>query len=215
MNFTKNKHCIVMGQTQKGKTNVVKVILQTALEQGVKQIGLFDSVDRGLSSYAAEEQVVYMETKEQIIDSLDLTEERLQRREIKYLEAVQEGTVHSLSFAPIMLVVDGFVRFQQNLDSVLQDRITKLMKNYSHLGFNLIVAGNNNEFSKGFDALTTEVKQISQAVLLMKKTEQSLFTLPYDRKEADINPGFGYYIKSGKETRIQIPLCVSERKILT
>ncbi|PEX02099.1 type VII secretion protein EssC [Priestia megaterium] len=215
MNFTKNKHCIVMGQTQKGKTNVVKVILQTALEQGVKQIGLFDSVDRGLSSYAAEEQVVYMETKEQIIDWLDLTEERLQRRENKYLEAVQEGTVHSLSFAPIMLVVDGFVRFQQNLDSVLQDRITKLMKNYSHLGFNLIVAGNNNEFSKGFDALTTEVKQISQAVLLMKKTEQSLFTLPYDRKEADVNPGFGYYIKSGKETRIQIPLCVSERKILT
>ena len=122
-----------MGQTQKGKTNVVKVILQTALEQGVKQIGLFDSVDRGLSSYAAEEQVVYMETKEQIVDWLDLTEERLQRRENKYLEAVQEGTVHGLSFAPIMLVVDGFVRFQQNLDSVLQDRITKLMKNYSHL----------------------------------------------------------------------------------
>ncbi len=26
-----------MGQTQKGKTNVVKVILQTALEQGVKK----------------------------------------------------------------------------------------------------------------------------------------------------------------------------------
>ncbi|TYR79171.1 type VII secretion protein EssC [Priestia megaterium] len=214
LNFVKNKHCLVIGQTQKGKTNVLKVILQTFLSQGVQQIGLFDAIDRGLSAYASEDEIVYTETKDQIIGWLELAEERLQKRVQTYLEAIQEGSVHELSFTPIVFVIDGFARFQQTVDSTLQDRITKLIKNYSHVGFNIIAAGNQNEFSKGFDVLTNEMKQIHQAVLLMKKSEQNLITLPYDRKEADVNAGFGYYVENGKETRIQIPLCMSERKIL-
>ncbi len=66
-----------------------------------------------------------------------------------------------------------------------------------------------------FDLFTNEIKQIRQALVLMKKSEQSLFTLPYNRKEEDVHAGYGYYVENGKETKIQIPLSVIERKIYT
>lgn len=215
MSFKKNKHFLIMGPGFKGKTNAVKLFLTTAMSQGIHHIGLFDSIDRGLTAYAGEEQIQYVETKEQIVAWLDATEATLQEREQQYLDAVHQGTVQNLSYTPILLVIDGFGRFQKTIDALLQERITKLMKNYGHLGFNLVAAGVPADFSKGFDALTTELKQVSQALLLMKKSEQTLFTLSYDRREPDINPGFGYFIENGKATRIQIPLCTVERKILT
>ncbi|TCP31206.1 S-DNA-T family DNA segregation ATPase FtsK/SpoIIIE [Scopulibacillus darangshiensis] len=214
VDLIKNRHCLIFGQTQKGKTNVLKVVLNTSLSWDTSSIGVFDSIDRGLSEFATMEGISYVETKEHILKWLDDTEALLQGREEEYLTAVQNGTANRLSFAPLLLVVDGFGRFQQTVDNKIQDRLSMFMKNYSHLGFNLIVAGNQNEFSKGFDTLTTEVKQIRQAVILMKKSEQNLFTFPFNRKETDINPGFGYYVENGKDTKIQIPLCAAERGIL-
>ncbi|MBA4536974.1 type VII secretion protein EssC [Bacillus aquiflavi] len=214
INFVKNNHCLVVGQAQKGKTNVIKVILNKAIQQGTETIGLFDSFDRGLSSYVGEKNVSYIETKEQITEWLDNVEKLLLQREEKYLQGIQQGNV-SASFDPVYLVIDGYSRFAQTLDNLLQERMAKLIKNYSHLGFNVIVSGNNNELSKGFDSFTTEIKQIRQALVLMKKSEQTLFTLSYNRKEEEIHPGFGYYVINGKEIKIQIPLCVTERKIYT
>jgi S-DNA-T family DNA segregation ATPase FtsK/SpoIIIE len=116
-------------------------------------------------------------------------------------------------FSPVLFVIDGYSRFLQSLDNLTQDRIVKYMKSFSHLGFNVIVSGNNNELTKGYDPLTIEIKQIRQAVILMKKSEQTLYTLTYDRKEAEVQPGYGYYVENGKEQSIQIPLVNVERKV--
>ncbi|MGX2958102.1 type VII secretion protein EssC [Peribacillus sp. JNUCC 23] len=212
--FNKNNHCMILGQAQKGKTNLIKVILDTVLFQGTKSIGVFDSFDRGLSSYSEEELVFYMETKEHISEWLSNVEEILSKREEEYLFKIRNGATLS-GFPPLFLVIDGYSRFSQTIDSLMQDRIARLMKNYSHLGFNVLVSGSNNDLSKGYDPLTNELKQIRQAVILMKKSEQTIFTLPYERKEEEIQAGYGYYVMNGKERKIQIPLCVIERKVLT
>ncbi|MFC0190215.1 type VII secretion protein EssC [Fictibacillus aquaticus] len=215
VDFVRNKHCLIVGQAQKGKTNALKVLLNTILLQDTQHIGMFDAIDRGLSSYATEEKVSYLETKENIAAWLDGVEELFKEREKEYVQSIQSGTLHQLSYSQIYFIIDGYSRFTQTTDSMLQDRMSRFMKNYSHLGFNVIVSGNNNEITKGFDAFTTEIKQIRQALVLMKKSEQTLLTLPYNRKEEDIHAGFGYFVENGKETKIQIPLCVIERKIYT
>ncbi|MCM3616554.1 type VII secretion protein EssC [Sutcliffiella horikoshii] len=214
INFDKYKHCMIVGQAQKGKTNVMKVILNSTLDQGVDSIGLFDSFDRSLSNYNEENRVTYLETKEQIGTWIQEVEQKLFDREADYLEKVQFGDT-SMDYAPIFLVVDGYARFVQTLDPMLQDKFARLIKNYSHLGFNIVVSGSNNDLSKGYDTLTMEVKQIRQAMVLMKKSEQNIFTLPYERKEEEIQPGYGYYVINGKEMKIQIPLCATERKVFT
>ncbi|KMJ58373.1 cell division protein FtsK [Bacillus sp. LL01] len=214
INFDKYKHCMIVAQAQKGKTNVIKVILNTILDQGVESIGLYDSFDRSLSNYKEEKKVTYIETKDQIAIWLEEVEQKLLARESDYLEKVQFGD-SSMDYSPLFLVVDGYARFIQTLDPMLQDKFARLMKNYSHLGFNIVVSGSNNDLSKGYDTLTMEVKQIRQALVLMKKSEQNIFTLPYERNEEEIHPGFGYYVINGKEMKIQIPLCATERKVYT
>ncbi|MFC0273107.1 type VII secretion protein EssC [Metabacillus herbersteinensis] len=213
INLPRNKHCLVLGQTQKGKTNALKVMIGTLLNQDIETLGIFDSIDRGLSSYSSEEKVNYIETKEGIVSWLNSVEAIFAGREQAYLAAVAKGSVQNLSFKPILLMIDGYSRFSQTIDSIIQEKLTRTMKNYSHLGFHVVVSGNNNELTKGFDSFTNEVKQIRQALILMKKSEQTLYTLSYNRKEEDIHPGFGYFIENGKETKIQIPLCAIERKI--
>ncbi|MGG4165929.1 type VII secretion protein EssC [Rossellomorea vietnamensis] len=212
VNFKKTKHCFVLGQAQKGKTNVLKVLANTALLQDSEHIAIFDSIDRGLSNLMREEKVVYMENKEHISMWLNRVEELFGSREEQYNLSIQKGSTLP-SFSPVMLIVDGYARFLQNLDPLLQDKIVKCMKNYSHLGFCVIVSGNNSELTKGYDTLTVEMKQIRQALVLMKKSEQTLYTLSYDRREPEIQPGFGYYIENGKEIKIQIPLMVTEREV--
>lgn len=212
IDIEKNKHCIVLGQAQKGKTNVLKLLLNSLLPSGVEAVAIFDSFDRGLSSYASEEAVSYLETKEQITDWLSYAEQLLVERESAYVANLQHGPL-TMKHVPIVLLIDGYARFSQMLDSSLQDRVSKLMKNFSYLGFHVFVSGSNNDLTKGYDALTVEMKQIRQAVILMKKSEQTLFTLSYERKEEEIHPGFGYYVVNAKETKLQIPLCANERMV--
>ncbi|MGD7007056.1 type VII secretion protein EssC [Metabacillus sp. 84] len=213
LNLLKNKHCLIIAQAQKGKTNVLKVIINTVLKTQEDRIAVFDSIDRGLSSYASEDRVDYVEAKESITAWLDQTEAVLNERDRQYVQAVQDGKAGDLLFPPLILAIDGYGRFLQAAEPLLLDRLSKAMKNYGHLGFNIIASGNPNEISKGFDALSSELKQVRQAIILMKKSEQSLVQLPYDRKEQEISAGFGYYADNGKVTKIQIPLSAIERKI--
>ncbi|KAF1274612.1 MULTISPECIES: type VII secretion protein EssC [Bacillus amyloliquefaciens group] len=208
----KNKHCLILGQTQRGKTNILKVMLNHLLREGTERVGLFDSIDRGLSQYAQETKVSYLDTKEDVRQWIETAEAIFTEREAQYAQAVKNGDVHKLSFSPVVLMADGITRFQQTIDTAIQDKLAMFMKSYAHVGFSFIPAGNHSEFSKGYDSLTTEMKQIRHAMLLVKKSEQNVIPLPYQRQEPDIQPGFGYLVENGKEQKIQIPLCSAERE---
>lgn len=208
----KHKHCLILGQTQRGKTNVLKVMLEHLIDDETEMIGLFDSIDRGLSHYAKESDVSYLETKEDIEQWIETAEDIFKTREAVYVEAVRQGDAQNLRFSQVVLMIDGITRFQQTIDTRIQDRLANFMKSYAHLGFSFIPGGNHSEFSKGYDSLTTEMKQIRHAILLMKKSEQNVIPLPYQRQEPEIQPGFGYVVENGKEQKVQIPLCSAERE---
>lgn len=212
VNLTRAKHCLVLGQAQKGKTNTLKAFIHTALEQQLEHVAIFDSIDRGLSAFIGDDRLVYLEGKDHVASWLEAIEKVMVDREANYQQLIQEGKPLTAN-QPVLLIVDGYANFLTKLDNPLQDKLVRLMKNYSHLGFNIIVSGSNNELTKGYDPLTLEIKQIRQAVVLMKKSEQTMFTLTYDRKEPEIQPGYGYYVENGKEQSIQIPLVHVERKV--
>lgn len=214
LNLQSNRHCLIVGQAQKGKTNILKNILITAQKYNLQDIAVHDSVEGGLANIFELDTVSMLERKEQIAEWLTTVESKFSDREQQYM--TMESTKRANhSFEPVLCIIDDYSRFLAKLDSSLQDRISKLIKNYSHLGFNVIVAGNNSELTKGYDTLTSEIKQIRQAILLVKKSEQTLYTLPYDRKEEEIIPGFGYYVLNGIPAKIQIPLCEIERRLYT
>lgn len=212
IDFHVMNHLLILGQAQKGKSNVIKLLINQAIQMGGSRIGVWDSINRGLVHLSDSDQVDYLPEKDSVAKWLESTEELLLERNRQYDQAILEGKPIP-SFYPLLLVVDGYGRLLQQLDNRIQDTIVRLMKNYSHLGFHIVVSGSVNELTKGYDPLTLEIKQIRQALLLMKKSEQSLYTLSYDRKEPEIQPGYGYYIKNGVERKIQIPLVLTERKV--
>ena len=155
----------------------------------------------------------YLETKEMVIAWLTEVEQFFMEREAAYLERMQKREA-GMDQTQSYFVIDGYARFLQVADPGIQDRLSKLMKKYTHLGFNVIVSGSNSDLTKGFDVFTNELKLIRQGLLFMKKSEQTLFTVPYERKEDELPIGYGYYILNGNETKILTPVCNIERKIL-
>lgn len=213
IDFRKNRHCLLVGQVQRGKTNTLKWILHTLMEQDVGFIAIFDSFDRGLSMFSGDPKVDYLETKERLMEWLTQAEQFYIQAENAYLETVQSGN-RAAELVPSYFIIDGYTRFLQVADIGIQDRLSKLMKKYSHLGFNVIISGNNAEITKGYDAFTNELKLVRQALIFMKKSEQTLYTVAYERKEMDLPLGFAHYILNGNASKIQIPLSEIERKIL-
>ncbi|GAF23638.1 LOW QUALITY PROTEIN: FtsK/SpoIIIE family protein [Bacillus sp. JCM 19047] len=197
-------HLVVVGQPRKGKTNVVKVLLNYYLLQEVEEIGLVDGADRKLSSYVGQKLISYIDQKEQIKDWVSATEEKMTVREQAYMDALNNGGTVT-AFPPVLLVIDSLIRFQQTVDATIQDKLAKLIKNSSHLGFRMIVCGNSAEFTKGFDPLTAELKLVRHYIIVMKKSDQTLVNLSFTRNEEEIAPGFGYYVVNGIETKIKIP----------
>lgn len=197
-------HLLIVGQPRKGKSNVGKVLLTYYLQREVDEIGLFDGMDRKMSSYAGHEQIRYIDQKEQIKEWIGSVEAKMKERETQYMDALNRGDALP-SFKPLLLLVDSLARFQQTIDASLQDALAKLIKNTSHLGFKTVVAGNATDFTKGFDPLTAELKLVRHYIFVMKKGDQTLTNLTFTRNEEEIKPGFGYYVVNGTETKIRIP----------
>lgn len=213
IDFKKNRHCLLIGQVQRGKTNTLKWMLSSLLGQKTGLIAIFDSFDRGLSEFSDHSMVDYLETKERLIEWISHAENYYIEAEKNYVEMLQHGK-DSIEMVLSYLVIDGYTRFLQVADNSIQDRLSKLVKNYSHLGFNIIVSGNNAEITKGYDAFTSELKLVRQALIFTKKSEQTLYTVAYERKEVELPLGFAHYILNGNATKVQIPLCEMERKIM-
>ncbi|GKV55015.1 ESX secretion system protein YukB [Sporosarcina sp. NCCP-2222] len=211
LDFTKTNHCLIIGQPQRGKTNLLKLLLQQLNEQEKGFIGIFDSFDRGLAEFGKEHEVDYLETKERLTDWLQVVELYFERTEQVYLENLQKGK--QTPILPSYFIIDGYTRFLQTVDAGIQDRLAKLMKKYTHLGFNIIVSISNAEVTKGYDVLTNELKLVRQAVLFMRKSEQTLYTIPYERKEPELPMGYAHYILNGQDWKLLTPLCQLERKI--
>ncbi len=209
IDFKKNRHCLLIGQVQRGKTNTITLMLHTLLEQKTGFISIFDSFDRGLSKFTAYESIDYLETKENLVEWITRTEQYYAEVERDYLESIQQGNPGEITLS--YFIIDGYTRFLQVADITIQDRLAKLMKRYGHLGFNVIVSGNNAEITKGYDAFTNELKLVRQALVYMKKSEQTLFTVAYERKEAELPLGFAHYILNGNAIKVKIPLSELER----
>ncbi|MFJ7825344.1 type VII secretion protein EssC [Psychrobacillus sp. NPDC096623] len=212
IDFKKNRHCLLIGQVQRGKTNTITWMLQTLLGQQTGFIAIFDSFDRGLSKFAEYDAIEYLETKENLVECVTRTEQYYAEVERNYLENIQQGNPVEITLS--YFVIDGYTRFLQVADIGLQDRLAKLMKRYAHLGFNVIMSGNNAEITKGYDAFTNELKLVRQALVYMKKSEQTLFTVAYERKESELPIGFAHYILNGNATKVKIPLSELERTIV-
>lgn len=211
IDFSRNRHLLIIGLAQRGKTNMMKVLIRAARSQDTGPVAVFDSFDRGLSAFAQDSRITYADTKESLEAWIADAEQHFAEAEAAYVASIREPGAQ-VETVPSYLFIDGYSRFLQTADARIQDRLSKLMKNYSHLGFNVIVSSSNAEISKGYDAFTNELKLVRQALVFMKKSEQTILNVPYERKEEELPAGFAHYILNGKSTKIMTPFCLMEKE---
>jgi len=208
--FKKNSHLIIVGDTEKGKTNALKIVLHSLLAEEEAMVGICDTIHRSLSEFGNHKQVSYLEGKDQISAWIDEVDKELMNREKKYRQLLAENKSGQINFSPIILAIDEFAQFKQNIDGALETKISDFIKNKAYLGFHFVLTGSINDVSKGFDPLTSEIKQINHVLLFMKKSDQSFIPLPYVRNEPELPIGYAYYILNNRETKIMMPKYVSK-----
>src|SRR5699024_12732412 len=77
----RHNHCLILGDAQKGKTNMLKLMIDQMQTKAKATIGLFDSVNHSLADYADDDEIIYMETKEHIEKWIQIVEQEYAQRE--------------------------------------------------------------------------------------------------------------------------------------
>ncbi len=98
-------------------------------------------------------------------------------------------------------MADGITRFQQTIDTAIQDKLAMFMKSYAHVGFSFIPAGNHSEFSKGYDSLTTEMKQIRHAMSLVKNPNKMSFRRLTKGRNRTFSRASAIWLKTGRSKK--------------
>ncbi|MDF2910018.1 MAG: essC [Sporolactobacillus laevolacticus] len=199
---------IIVGDSRKGKTNMIRLILEQIMRQNQPMIAISDSEELVFAKASENHGWMYLDDSDMVELYADQLEHTLAAREQEVKEKMLE-TGHPRAdivadYPAYYLVIDGLDTFLRKIDSRLQTRIINLMKRFAPIGFCVIASGNQLEW-KGYDPLVAELKNAKDALLLVRKTDQSVFTLPYISKEPALDVGFGYLIHQGQDRRLMIP----------
>lgn len=200
---------IIVGDSGKGKTNAIRLFLEQIMCSGQSFVAISDSEELAFAKAAEHQGWMYLEDGAAIELYADQLEHTLAAREKevreKMLESGRTRAEIADDYPGFYLLIDGLDTFLRKIDSRLQTRIINLMKRFAPLGFCVIAAGNQLEW-KGYDPLVAELKNTKDALLLIRKSDQSVFTLPFINKEPALETGFGYLLHQGQDRRLMIPL---------
>ncbi|WP_332238748.1 type VII secretion protein EssC [Sporolactobacillus sp. KGMB 08714] len=199
---------MIVGDPGKGKTNAIRLFLKQIARSGRTVIAVSDSEELAFAKAAERHGWMYLEDAASIGLYADQLENAFAARERevreKMLETGQTRAEIAEAYSPYYLLIDGLDTFLRRIDSRLQTRIVQLIKRFASLGFYVIAAGNQTEW-KGYDPIVAELKNTKDALLLIRKSDQYLFTLPFANKEPVLETGFGYLLHQGQDRRVMIP----------
>ncbi|MFX3616586.1 MAG: type VII secretion protein EssC [Sporolactobacillus sp.] len=198
---------IIIGDPKKGKTNAVRFIIDQLQRFNHASLAISDSEELVFAKDAEKNNWTYLDDGTAIELYADQIEAVFSAREREIKEKMLDDDLPraelAAAYPAYYLLIDSLDAFIRKAGT-MQNRIIQLMKRYSSIGFHVIAAGNALEW-KGYDPLITELKTVKDGLLLIKKTDQSVFTLPFVSKERELAIGFGYLLHQGQDRRLMIP----------
>lgn len=197
---------VIIGETAKGKTNTLKIILQQLV--GTAEAYLFDSQVMSLYSFQNEERVHYVQDEEDMEEFIENVREICENRKEALKEALkQENTILPEEFyrrqEPVYIIIDDMDVFLENGKN-FQNEIAGLMKNAAECGVGIIITVHAAKL-KGYDELTKWVKTAAYGLVLSQQGILNIFPVRTIREyPAD---GQGLLFHNGTYDRILLPKC--------
>ena len=196
----------VIGDNQRGKTNVMKCILNQLDDQA--SIYMFDSQSRELNSYREYGGITFIQSEEEVSGFVDEMTYLGESRKEEFMQALTENPEMTVSeFAskqqPVYVVVDQADTFTDMLNEEYEDEITEILERAVNMGVMMIFGIHASKF-RGYDELTSWIKSTNHGLVLGDQGNAEIFPVPYQEK---IEFTKGLLFRNGVSTKIMIPKC--------
>ena len=206
----------LLGPAKSGKTNMIKNICKT-LEQNNFQnpvkLYILDS-DKGSLGSLRDLEI----TREYINDSYELdlivdsliTELEERDYRVKEGNSLDISAEEVLSDEPLLvLAIDNGdeIAGKLNYEYELQDKFKKLINDYGHLKFSVIICGTDAEFANDYSEGPKLFKSNGIGIVYTKLSNQTYYDLGYFSNEKELNIGDAYLVKDKKYVKIKTPIC--------
>lgn len=200
---------IILGDSGRGKTNLLKVILEQIIGEG--EIYLFDSSGKELFYHKASKRVSYIETKEDAEEFVETYKETAEERKSMFHRALEENPRISpkefyATLEPVYIVIDDTDEFAENFKA-LGKEMAECIRLAMDTGCSIIAAMHSTK-SKAFDEVSKLFKTTTDGILLGNPGATSVFpTVPVKQLPA---MGEGLLYHSGKFEQVLLPKYVDD-----
>lgn len=194
----------VLGEAAKGKTNVLKIILDQMLGRG--KIYLVDSKSMELYSYKTSREVVYIEDSTMVPILIEALKEEIGRRNQKIKEVLEKNLASNpkdicRELQPFSLVVDDWDNFVE-LTKTQAMTLVPVLNEAASVGIGVILTAHSGKM-KGFDEVTKFAKNTTEGLLLGNQGTTAMFPINSAKELPQFKDGLLFH--NGAYIRVRIP----------
>lgn len=202
---------IILGESARGKTNLLKVILEQIIGEG--EIYLFDSSGKELFYHKTSERVSYVETREEAEEFIETCRETAQERRSMFLKALEENPRISpkefyAGLAPVYIVIDDTDEFAENY-KMYGKEMAECLRLAMDTGCGIIATMHSTK-SKAFDEVSKLFRTTTDGILLGNPGATSIFPTVSARQFPAMGEGLLYH--GGNFEQILLPKYVDDRE---
>ena len=102
------------------------------------------------------------------------------------------------------IIILDFAHFVDGLDSVTQQKLISVLEKGYRVGYSSVIMSDSG-ISSRYDPVTKEAKKISQVLLGLRYTDQTIVTaVNKPMREGTLAPQENYYIRQNNLTKIKV-----------
>lgn len=194
---------VILGESAKGKTNLLKIILEQIIGSGA--IYLFDSKSMELYSYKEREGISYLEEKqieEFMLQIGSLSKERsktIHQEIAKNPGKLPKQIVSELE--PVYVMVDDWDNFVE-ITKLKAMMLAPVLAGAAEAGICFIISAHSGKM-KGFDEITKFAKNTTRGVLLGSPGTTGMFNVASTKELPQLKDGLLF--ENGTYKRLRIP----------
>lgn len=201
---------IILGDSGKGKTNLLKVILEQIVGNSI--VYLFDAVNRELFYHKANDNVSYIESQDDVEEFMEDLKEMIITRKSQFHRALETNARISpkdfyASLETVYIVIDDTDEFAENFKAVGKD-MAECLKQAAETGIGIIATVSSAK-SKGFDEVSKFFKSTTDGILLGSPGATSIFP-SVSTKQLPVK-GEGLLYHNGGFERVLLPKYVETK----
>lgn len=197
---------VIIGETGKGKTNMLKVLLSQISGNGTAYV--FDSSAMGLYSYQDREGVTYVQDEDEFEDFIDQVKEICVERKLRCKQELDRNSAmtpvaYYQTEEPVYIIIDDMDKFLAS-GSAFEEELYGVMTDAAECGVGIIITVHSAKL-KGYDALSKWVKAASHGLVLSPQGTLNIFPVRVQREYPQM--GRGLLFHNGEYVTVQLPEC--------